>query len=48
MKGSPKPRQDPDAAALAKIAALQGALDQQKLATAETNISAWAAANCHA
>jgi hypothetical protein len=38
----------PDAAALAKIAALQGSLDQQKLATAEQHISAWATKNCHA
>ena len=38
----------PDPAALAKIAALQGSLDQQKLATAEQHITAWATANCHA
>jgi len=38
----------PDPATLAKLAALQGTLDQQKLATAEANISKWAANNCHA
>ncbi len=38
----------PGPAALAKIAALQGSLDQQKLATAEQHITAWATANCHA
>jgi hypothetical protein len=38
----------PDAQALAKIAALQGSIDQQKLQQAETHITAWATANCHA
>ena len=38
----------PDAATLAKIASLQGSIDQQKLETAEQHISAWATANCHA
>ncbi len=42
-----KPGTTPDAATLAKLAALQGTLDQQQLQTAETNISAWAAKNCH-
>jgi hypothetical protein len=38
----------PGAAALAKIASLQGSIDQQKLATAEQHISTWATTNCHA
>ncbi len=38
----------PNASVLAKLQALQGQLDQTKLAAAETHISAWAAANCHA
>jgi hypothetical protein len=37
----------PDPAALAKIAALQSTIDQQKLTAAEQHLNAWATANCH-
>ena len=42
-----KPGSVPDPSVLAKLQALQGQLDQTKLAAAEQHISTWAAANCH-
>jgi hypothetical protein len=42
-----KPGSTPDASTLAKLASLQGSIDQQQLQTAEQNIASWAAKNCH-
>jgi hypothetical protein len=43
-----KPGQTPDAATLAKLSALSSSLDTAALTKASTDISTWAAKNCHA